>query len=82
MLMISSRYKEMAIALEGFMRSGAPLVAWRNGHYSSAGFADDWGLYYFIPKIAVWLGARRMTVLYVRPANCRYAAAATLPENS
>lgn len=46
------RYQALQESLAGYLKTGMPLVAYDGKDLKSAGFGDDIGLYYFIPKIA------------------------------
>ena len=50
------RYQLLAETLEGFNKSGVPLVAADGDILKAAGFADDPAIYYFIPKIIKLFG--------------------------
>jgi hypothetical protein len=50
------RYKSMIDAVQGYQSTGMPLVASQNGHLYPAGFSDDMGIYYFIPKLIAGFG--------------------------
>lgn len=51
-------YRHLALryAVAGFLRSRVPLVAFDGTKYLQAGFSDDPGIYYFIPRLAIWSG--------------------------
>ena len=55
-----SRLQSLEAAFHGLQATGVPLVAQvaelGKSTYTAAGATDDLGMYYFIPKIAVWLG--------------------------
>ncbi|MDH4231632.1 MAG: hypothetical protein OEW04_06325 [Nitrospirota bacterium] len=51
-----SRYQQLADAVEGYTQTGVSLVGSRKGSLYPAGFSDDMGIYYFIPKLAVFFG--------------------------
>ncbi|MEW5705272.1 MAG: hypothetical protein AB1743_00445 [Actinomycetota bacterium] len=46
------RYDMLKDAIAGYNKTGMPLVSYSKGTLGSAGFGDDVGIYYFIPKIA------------------------------
>ncbi|MCL4079351.1 hypothetical protein MX659_07115 [Coriobacteriia bacterium Es71-Z0120] len=46
------RLAELAATYQGLLRTGMPLVAYRNGALAPAGFSDDPGLYLIVPWIA------------------------------
>ncbi|MGZ9195598.1 MAG: hypothetical protein ACXW4I_04090, partial [Candidatus Deferrimicrobiaceae bacterium] len=48
----SSRWEQLEAALRGLERTGVPLVAATGAGYGPAGFTDDPGIYYLIPRIA------------------------------
>jgi hypothetical protein len=48
-----SRYVELREALAGYCETGVPLVATDGPRYYPAGFSDDLGIYYFIPRLAL-----------------------------
>jgi len=48
-----SRYMELGEALAGYCKTGVPLVASDGPRYFPAGFTDDLGIYYFIPRLAL-----------------------------
>ncbi len=48
-----SRYMELREAVAGYCKTGVPLVASDGPRYYPAGFADDLGIYYFIPRLAL-----------------------------
>ena len=48
-----SRYMELREAFVGYCETGVPLVASDGSRYYPAGFSDDLGLYYFIPRLAL-----------------------------
>ena len=51
-------YRHLALqyAVAGYLRSKVPLVAFDGTKYLQAGFSDDPGIYYFIPRLAIWSG--------------------------
>ena len=51
-------YRHLALrySVAGYLRSKVPLVAFDGANYLPAGFSDDPGIYYFIPRLAVWSG--------------------------
>ena len=53
---MDSRYIDLQQVLEGYERTGAPLVAIENGQLAAAAPADDVGIFYFIPEIVRNLG--------------------------
>ena len=46
-----SRYRDLTSTLEGYRRSGVPLVSFGPEGYRPAGYGDDLGIYYLIPVI-------------------------------
>lgn len=64
--MMSFRLGELRAAREGLRRTGRPLVSWHQGqvqgegHLVPAGFSDDIGAYYFVPKLAETLSVSTM----------------------
>jgi hypothetical protein len=50
------RYGQLQEALEGYRETGRALVAHSAEGFRPAGFSDDIGSYYFIPKLAVVAG--------------------------
>ena len=50
------RHAALQYAVVGYLRSKIPLVAFDGTKYLPAGFSDDPGIYYFIPRLAVWSG--------------------------
>jgi len=48
----SSRWEQLEAALRGLERTGVPLVAATGAGYGPAGFTDDPGIYYLVPRIA------------------------------
>jgi hypothetical protein len=50
------RHLELQFALDGYRRSKIPLVAFDGTKYFKGGFADDPGIYYFIPRLAAFAG--------------------------
>jgi hypothetical protein len=48
-----SRYMELREALVGYCKTGVPLVASDGSRYYPAGFSDDLGIYYFVPRLAL-----------------------------
>jgi hypothetical protein len=50
------RHLALQYAVAGYLRSKVPLVACDGTKYLQAGFSDDPGIYYFIPRIAIWSG--------------------------
>jgi hypothetical protein len=48
---MASRYVQMGEAIQGYQRSGVPLVALHGQEWQSAGISDDLGLSYFVPQI-------------------------------
>ncbi len=51
-----ARYADLRDALAGYRQTGVPLVAFDGTRYLAAGFGDDLGIYYFIPRLAVLSG--------------------------
>ncbi len=49
------RHLELRYALAGYERSKIPLVAFDGAKYFKAGYGDDPGMYYFVPRLAAWL---------------------------
>ena len=49
LFVMDSRYLQLSWALDGYRRSRVPLVAYEQGKFLAAGFADDPGIYFFIP---------------------------------
>lgn len=56
MKIMECRQVELARTLEGLHHTETPLVSEYGGVFHAAGFTDDQGIYYFIPKIAHLLG--------------------------
>jgi hypothetical protein len=54
--MMPYRHLALRYAVAGYLRSTIPLVAFDGANYLPAGFSDDPGIYYFIPRLAVWSG--------------------------
>lgn len=54
--LIGYRHLALKYALDGYRRSKVPLVAFDGAMYLKAGFADDPGLYYFVPQLAARTG--------------------------
>ena len=52
MIIMACRHKELQKALQGYVKTGIALIADNNGVLDPAGFSDDIGIYYFIPKLA------------------------------
>lgn len=50
------RHLALQFALEGYLRTKVPLVAFDGTNYLAAGFSDDPGIYYFIPRVKAWTG--------------------------
>src|SRR5712664_3880731 len=50
---MATRYMELREALVGYCETGVPLVASDGSRYYPAGFADDLGIYYFVPRLAL-----------------------------
>jgi len=50
------RYTELGRAIDGLQSTGTPLVSEGDGGYLPAGFTDDQGIYYFIPRLADLFG--------------------------
>jgi len=63
--LMPARYQQLRRALEGFQRTGVPLVAFDGNSYYGAGFSDDLGEYYLIPKLASFLDMRLPTAVDV-----------------
>jgi hypothetical protein len=63
--LMPARYQQLRRALEGFQRTGVPLVAFDGNSFYGAGFADDLGGYYLIPKLASFLDLRLSTAVDV-----------------
>jgi hypothetical protein len=49
------RHLELRYALAGYQRSNIPLVAFDGSKYFKAGYGDDPGMYYFVPRFATFL---------------------------
>lgn len=49
------RHLELRYALVGYQRSKIPLVAFDGTKYFKAGYGDDPGMYYFLPRLAAFL---------------------------
>lgn len=49
------RHLELRYALAGYLRSKIPLVAFDGAKYFKAGYGDDPGMYYFVPRLAAFL---------------------------
>lgn len=47
----SFRVEELANTAAGFSRSGVQLVSYVDNHFRPAGFSDDPGIYYLVPKL-------------------------------
>ena len=56
MYIMPSRYEQLVDAVQGYQQTGVPLVAAQGARLYPAGYADDAGIYYFIPKLVSWLG--------------------------
>ena len=56
MNIMPARYDLLERILEGFQRTGIPLIGWENGQWVPRSAADDVGIYYFVPLIARWCG--------------------------
>lgn len=52
MILMPFRYNELGKTLKGYQLTHSPLVSAENGNYFAAGFTDDKGMYYFVPKLA------------------------------
>jgi hypothetical protein len=63
--LMPARYQQLRRALEGFQRTGVPLVAFDGNSFYGAGFSDDLGEYYLIPKLASFLDLRLPTAVDV-----------------
>jgi len=63
--LMPSRYDQLRSALEGFHRTGVPLVAFDGNSFYGAGFSDDLGEYYLIPKLASLLDLKLPTAVDV-----------------
>jgi hypothetical protein len=50
--MMGERYANLQETLEGYRRTGVPLVAYDGVHFTAAAPTDDAGLYYLVPKLA------------------------------
>jgi hypothetical protein len=62
-----SRYDQLKEALDGFRFTGIPLIAQTSTGLRPAGFGDDIGAYYFIPKLALILDVtldQAITIFY------------------
>jgi len=49
------RHLELRFALTGYLRSNIPLVASDGTKYFKAGYGDDPGMYFFVPRLAAFL---------------------------
>jgi len=49
---MDSRYQKLQMAVDGYQQTGVPLIAYNGNQLNPAGFSDDVGIYYFIPKLA------------------------------
>ncbi len=51
-------YRHLALqySVAGYLRAKVALVAFDGTKYLQAGFSDDPGIYYFIPRLALWSG--------------------------
>ena len=56
--LMSERYQQLRRAFEGYQRTGVPLVAFDGNSFYGAGFSDDLGAYYLIPRLASVLDLR------------------------
>ncbi len=63
--LMPARYQQLRRALVGFQRTGVPLVAFDGSSFYGAGFSDDLGEYYLIPKLASLLDLRLPTAVDV-----------------
>jgi hypothetical protein len=55
--MMPTRQTYCTEAVEGYLKSDVPLVGWNeNAGYYFAPYADDPGIYYFVPKISAFFG--------------------------
>src|SRR4030042_3792417 len=52
MNVMPSQYQMLVEALSGYEKTGIALIAYDGKAFRPAGFGDDIGIYYFIPKIA------------------------------
>jgi len=52
---MSGRFDELEHTLLGLQKTGVPLIACYDGHFTACGSGDDLGAYYLIPKIALML---------------------------
>jgi hypothetical protein len=65
---MESRYIDLQQILEGYSRTGVPLVAVENGHLAAGAPADDIGIFYFIPEMVRHWGLsldQSITVFFV-----------------
>lgn len=56
MQIMKCREVDLGKTLEGLNQTGIPLVSFHDGSYSPSGYADDLGIYYFIPTLAKFGG--------------------------
>ena len=63
--LMPARYQQLRRAFEGFQRTGVPLVAFDGNSFYGAGFSDDPGEYYLIPKLASFLDLKLPTAIDV-----------------
>ena len=71
MYIMPSRYQQLVDAVQGYQQTGVPLIATHGTRLYPAGFADDSGIYYFIPKLVSWFGLtveRAIDVFFVGTA--------------
>ena len=65
---MNSRYIDLEQVLEGYNRTGMPLVAVESGKLAAAAPADDIGIFYFIPEIVRHLNVsldQAITIFFV-----------------
>jgi hypothetical protein len=53
---MATRQDQLMQAYEGLVRSGITFVGYHGGQFIQAPNLDDIGIYYFIPKLMIWLG--------------------------
>lgn len=56
MKMMPCRHSALEDCLQGLEATDIPLVSLNNNTYTASGFADDLGIYYFIPQLAKIFG--------------------------
>jgi len=56
MQIMPTREDQLMQAFEGLVRTGISFVGYHEGKFIQAPNLDDIGIYYFIPKLMIWLG--------------------------